>query len=179
MIDAIVWFLIGGSLLALGGSVRSHAPIAAVFIGVSGIAQLVGMLGGLLRLHGTTDLALAYASAAPDQQQAVLNSYLDLWRVIDSHFHVGVLFSGVGFSVAAWSFFSLEGFPSWLAAGLAIPGLLGLAQFLIVALGLPFSRPLNLVGVGLGNVALNFAIAGALWHPSRTLICAVSGEADG
>ena len=143
------WPLIGGILLILGGILRRHSPISAVFIGVCWIAQLIGFLGALIRVPGTSDLAIVYAFANPDQQLTILNSCTDLYRLINSHYHVAVLFSGVGYLLAAVSFFSLKGFPRWIAAGMAIPGLLGLVQFVIVALGLPFYRPLNFIGIGL------------------------------
>ena len=175
-IDAIIWLLIGGSLLILGGILQDRAPIAGTFVCVSGVAQLIGFLGALIRLFGTTDLAVAYTSAAPDQQLTILNSYLNMWRIISSHFYAAVLFSGLGYLIAAQNFISLRGFPRWLAIWLALPGCLGLAQFFIVSFGLPKLDILNYIGVGLGNIALNFAIAGALWRPSSELISTVSGE---
>jgi hypothetical protein len=173
-IDAIIWILIGGILLALAGILRRHAPIRATFVAVSGVAQLLGLLAGFLRLGATSDLASSYATAPADAQSLLLDAYLNLWRVIDAHYHVAVLFLAVGYLVAAWSLLSLPGFPRWLAAWMALPGLLAAVQFLLVTSGVPFSRPINLAAAALGNVALNFAIAAALWRPAAALLSAVA-----
>jgi hypothetical protein len=110
-VDAIIWLLLGGSLVIMGGSLRRKAPIMAVIIGISGIAQLIGFLGTLIRLQGTMELAISYSSVLPEQQGAVLNSCLDLWRIIRPHFSVPLLFSGLGFLLATCCFFTVRGFP--------------------------------------------------------------------
>jgi hypothetical protein len=178
MIDAFIWLLIGGSLFILGCILRLRFPIVATFITISGIAQLIGFLGTLIRLHGTLDLALAYSATSTDQQYAILNDYNDLWCVIKAHFHVPLLFSGLGYLLAARSYSTLKGFPQWLAAWLAIPGLLGLTQFVIIGFGWPKMDVLNYIGVGLGNIALNIAIAIVLWQPSKTLMGDLSTHSD-
>jgi hypothetical protein len=178
-LDAVGWLMIGGSLLTLAGILRRHAPIRAIFVAACGIAQLTGSLGGFMRLNGISDLAAQYATAAPAQQAVLLESYLNLWRVIDSHFHAGNLLQGVGFLLVAWAVFSLSGFPRWLAIWLALPGLLPLVQFILVAAGTPFSLPLIIFHVIVGTVALNFAMAIALWRPSPKLVSAVAGESAG
>lgn len=175
-LDAVGWLMIGGSLLILAGVLRRHAPIRASFIAVCGIAQLTGSLGGFMRLNGISDLATHYAIAAPDQQAVLLESYLNLWRVINSFFHAGNLLQGAGFLLVAWAVFSLSSFPRWLAIWLALPGLLPIAQFILVAAGAPFSLPLIIFHVVIGTVALNFAMAVALWRPSSKLVSAVAGE---
>ena len=50
-LDAVIWLMLGGSLLALAGILRRHAPIRATFIAVCGIAQLIGALGTFIRLN--------------------------------------------------------------------------------------------------------------------------------
>ena len=178
-LDAVVWLLIGGSLLALAGILRRHAPIRAILIAACGMAQLMGTLGGFIRLNGTSDIAALYATASPERQAVLLDSYLNLWRVINSHYHVAVFLLGPGFLLAAWSLFSLRGFPRWLAAWVVLPGMLALAQFVLVAAGSPFSRPLNILDAVVGNFALNLALAVALWRPSTTLVTSVAGGSDG
>ena len=175
-LDALVWLMIGGSLLTLAGILRSHAPIQSIFIATCGIAQVTGSLGSFLRLNGISDLAARYATTALDQQAVLRESYLNLWRVINSCYHVGILLQGVGFLLAASGVFSLRGFPRWLAVWLALLGVLAVVQFILVAAGTPFSRPLNIFGVIVGNVALNIALAIALWCPSPTLVAAIVGE---
>lgn len=174
--DALGWLMIGSSLLTWAAVLSRRAPIRASFIAACGMGQLTGVLGGFMRLNGVSELAKLYTAASPDQQTIVLRSYLDLWAVINSHFHAGNLIQGVGFLLVAWAAFSLAGFPRWLAFWLALPGLLPLVQFGLVAAGAPFSLPLIIFHVMVGVVALNFAMAVALWHPSSKLVSAVAGE---
>ncbi len=173
-LDAVGWLMIGGSLLTLAGVLRRHAPIRATVIAACGIAQLTGSLGGFMRLNGISDLAARYATATPDQHAALLQSYLDLWRVINAHFHAGNLLQGAGFLLVAWAVFSLRGFPRWLASWLVLPGLLPLVQFVLVAAGAPFSLALIVFHVVVGIVALDFALAVAFWRPSPALFAAVT-----
>ena len=174
MIDAFVWLLIGGSLMILGHILHRQSPIIATLIVISGIAQVIGFLGTLTRLHGTLDLALVYSMSTIDQRYAILDEYSDLWRVIMSYFLVPLFFSGVGYLLAARKYFTLVGFPRWLAAWFAIPGLLAFTQFSVVALGMPKVEALNYIGVGFGNIALNSTVAFVLWQPSRNLITSLS-----
>lgn len=177
-LDAIVWLLIGGSLLTLAGTLRRHAPVRGGFIAACGVAQVIGAAASLLRLNGIGDLAGLYAAAATAEQALYLSAHLNLWRVINALNHTGVLLQGTGFLLAAWAAFSLRGFPRWLAAWLALPGILSVVQFVLVAAGAPFWRPLNILGL-VGNIALNFAMAVSLWRPSSTLVSAVAGESAG
>jgi hypothetical protein len=172
--DALGWLMIGGSLLTWAAVLSRRAPIGAVFIAACGIGQIAGVLGGLMRLNGVSELAKLFAAASPDQQIIVLRSYLDLWAVINSHFHAGNFIQGVGFLLVAWTAFSLTGFPRWLAIWLALPGLLPLVQFVLVAAGAPFSLPLVIFHVMVGVVALNFALAVALWRPAPALVSSVA-----
>jgi len=174
--DALIWLMIGITLLALAGILRRHAPMRASFIGACGIAQFTGSVAGFVRLTGISGLAAHYPSAVPDQQAVLLQSYLNLWPVINSLYLVGTLLQGVGFLLAAWGVSSLRGFPRWLAIWLALPGLLAVLQFIIVTAGAPFSRPLNFIAVVVGTFGLNLAIAVGLWRPSSTLASAVADE---
>ena len=174
--DALVWLMIGVTLLALAGILRRHAPIRATFIGACGIAQFTGSLAGFVRLIGISGLAALYPNTVPDQQAVLLQSYLNLWPVINSLYLVGTLLQGVGLLLAAWGVSSLRGFPRWLAIWLALPGLLAVLQFIIVTAGEPFSRPLNFIAVIVGTFGLNLAMAASLWHPSTMLASAVADE---
>ena len=177
--DALGWLMIGGSLLTWAAVLSRRTPIRAIFIAACGLGQLTGVLGGFMRLNGVSELARLYTAASPDQQTIVLRSYLDLWAVINSHFHAGNLIQGVGFLLVAWVAFSLAGFPRWLAVWLALPGLLPLVQFVLVAAGAPFSLPLIIFHVMVGVVALNVALAVALWRPSPALVSTVAGASAG
>jgi len=178
-LDAAIWLMLGSSLLALAGILRRHVRIRARFIAVCGVAQLSGALGGFFRLNGISDLAALYVTVAPDQQVVLLESYLDLWRVINSCNHIGVLLQGAGFLLAAWGVFSLRGFPRWLAVWLALPGLSAVAQFVLLAAGVPFLQVLTIIGLIAGNITLSFAVTVALWRPSILLVSAFVGEFTG
>lgn len=175
-IDAIVWLLLGGILIIAAGILRRHAPIRAVFIGVCGIAQLLGAYGSFLRLDGVSDIAAHYLGALPAQQAEVLSSYINLWRVINSSNHLAVLLQGLGFLLVAWGVYSLRGFPRWLTAWLTLPGLLAITQFGLYVTGAEYFFVLNVIGLIFGNIALNFAITIALWRPSNSLVLSVTGE---
>jgi hypothetical protein len=175
-IDAMIWLMLGGSLVALAGILRFYAPIKATFITVCGIAQLFGAFGSFLRLDGISDIAARYTIAALDQQVVLRESYLHLWRIIDASNYIGVGLQGVGFLLAAWGVFLLRGFPRWLAIWLAVPGLLASAQFSLFLTGAPYLFELNIIGLIGGNIALNIAITLALWRPPIDLTSAVAGK---
>lgn len=175
-IDAIVWLMLGGILIVLAGILRRHAPIRAVFTTVCGIAQTLGAFGSFLRLDGISNIAAHYSGAIPAQQAELLSSYLNLGRVINSSNHLALLLQGMGFLLVAWGVYSLRGFPRWLTAWLTLPGLLAIAQFGLYVTGGEYLFVLNVIGLIFGNIALNFAIAIALWRPSNSLILSVTGE---
>lgn len=173
-IDAVIWLMLGGSLLIFSGLLRQHAPLSASFIAFCGAAQLFGALGSFLRLDGTSDLAFRYMTAAPAQQQMQLEAFRHLTRVIKSANHIGVLLQGLGFLLTAGSVFSLKGFPRWLATWLAVPGVLAITQFVRFITGAQYMFVLNIIGLLVGNIALNVALAITLWHPSTTLLAAIA-----
>jgi hypothetical protein len=154
------WLMIGGSLIILAGLFARRAPIRATFIAVCGIAQLTGSLGSLTRATGISDLAARYATAVPNQQAALLQSFLDLNRVIQPHYAAATLLQGAGFLLVAWTAWRWVGFPRWLAVLLAIAGLLGVTLFLLRAAGAPPALLLPVILLdGLGLIGLYAAIA--------------------
>jgi hypothetical protein len=174
-VDAIVWLMLGGILISATGLLRRHAPIRSVIIFVCGIAQLFGALGSFLRLDGIGDIAAQYLTALPEQQIELLDSYLNLLRVINSSNHIGVLLQGIGYLLVSWGVLSLRGFPRWLAVWFSLPGFLAVAQFSLFLTGASYMFLLNVIGLVAGNIALNFATAITLWRPSDTLISSVEG----
>lgn len=169
-IDAIIWLMLGGILIAAAGILRHQTPIRARFISVCGLIQTFGGLGSFLRLDGISDIAARYVLTAPAQKAGLLNSYLDLWRVISSLNHIAVLFQGVGFLLVVWGFYTLRGFPRWLAIWFGLPGLLAIVQFGIFITGAAYVFALNVLGLVAGNIALNLAITITMWQPSKELI---------
>jgi hypothetical protein len=86
------------------------------------------------------------------------------------------LLQGAGFLLVAWSVFSLRGFPRWLAIWLVLPGMLAIAQFFRFVAGAEHLFVLNLIGLTVGNIALNLAMSVALWRPSIPLLASVAGK---
>ena len=168
-IDALVWLLLGGTLVVLSGTLRRSAPLTTAFITACGLAQLFGAWGSLMRLDGISGLAVEFAGAPVAEQTRLQEAFLDLWQIIDAANHLGVLLQGVGFLLAARGLLSVKSFPRWLALWLALPGALSLIQFVLFAAGLPYLRALNITGLLAGNIALNFTITLALWRPSDAL----------
>jgi hypothetical protein len=178
-IDAFVWLMLGVSLLAFAGFLRSHAALRPPFIAICGLAQLFGAFGSFLRLDGISALASRYAVTSTMDHPLILEAYLHLGRVINSSNHLGVLLQGMGYLFIASIVFSLPRFPRWLAAWLLLPGLLAITQFSLFITGAQYVFFLNAVGLIGGNIALNLAIAFVLWQPTNPLIHAVEGDNTG
>ena len=170
--DGLGWLLMGLTLLSLAMLVRRHAPIRALLIAACGIGTFTGSLGGFMRLYGISDIATQYANAAPAQQTVLLQSFLDIERVINAHFLAGNFIVGLGFLLAATALWSFAGFPRWLAAWYFIPGILPLLQFVNVASGAPFNFVLLMAHIFIGLLALNAAVALTFWRPSPAPISA-------
>jgi hypothetical protein len=173
-IDAVIWIMIGVSLLSISGILRYQAPLKARFISVCGVMQAFGALGSFERMDGISDIATRYILASSDQQAGLLDSYLELGRVINSSNHLAVLFQGIGFLLAAWGFYSLRGFPRWLAIWFGLPGLLSIAQFGIYITRAEYIFLINVLGLIAGSIALNIAITITLWRPGKELISSLS-----
>jgi hypothetical protein len=89
---------------------------------------------------------------------------------------MAVLLQGIGYLLGSWGVFSVRGFPRWLAIWLALPGLLGIAQFSLFVTGASYLFLLNVIGLVAGNIALNTAIMIALWKPPNLLVSSVAGH---
>lgn len=164
------WLMIGGSLIILAGLLDRRTPILAAVVAVCGIAQLFGSLASLMRESGISDLAARYASAGPVQQAALLQSFLDLNRVIQPHYASATLLQGAGFLLVGWAAWRWTGFPRWLAALLAIAGLLGLALFTFRVAGISPELALPVILLdGTILIGLYAAIAVTCWRPSSIL----------
>ena len=168
--------MLGVVLIAAAGIQRNVFPIRSALIAACGAAQGLGALGSLMRLDGVSELAAAYAIASPAGQAALEESYLSLYRVIDAANHTAVLLQGIGFLLASWGFFRLDGFPRWLAAWYALPGVLSVTQFGLFITGAGYVFALNASGLVFGNILLNIAAAITLWRPSETLSLSAVGN---
>lgn len=177
--DGVGWLLMGVMLLTLAMLVRRHAPIRALLTAACGIGVLTGSLGGFMRLYGISDIAAQYATASPAQQAVLLQSFLDVERVINAHFLAGNLIVGVGFFLAATALWSLAGFPRWLAVWVFIPGILPLLQFINVASGASFNFVLLMGHILIGLLALNAALLVTFWRVSPEPLPATAGASAG
>jgi hypothetical protein len=167
--ESLSWLMVGGTLIVLAGFFAHRAPIRAACIAVCGIGQLLGSLGAF-SLSSVSDLATRYATAAPNQQAALLQSFLDLQAVIHSPFSVGSLLQGAGFLLVAWVAWGWMGFPRWLAVWLAIPGLLGLAFFILGATDAPSALVIPILILhDIGLMSMHVAVAVTFWRPSVSL----------
>jgi hypothetical protein len=173
-IDAVIWIMISVTLLSISGIIRYQSPLKARFVAVCGVMQAFGVLGSFLRLDGISDLAARYLLVSPDQQIGILDSYLELWRVINSSNHLAVFFQGIGFLLAAWGLYSLRGFPRWLAIWFGLPGLLSIVQFGIYITGAEYLFLMNVLGLIAGSIALNITSTIVLWRPGEELISSIS-----
>jgi len=163
-LDVAAWLMLGLFLITLAALFARHAPIRSALIAVCGIGQVAGMSGAFLRLKGISDLAAHYVTAAPDQQAALLRSFLDLQLVINSLFTAGGTLWAIAFVLAASAAWSSAAFPRWLAGLIALPGILNLTSNLFeMATGSEILFVVNIVSVFLLTV-VNFAVAGVFWR---------------
>lgn len=180
VLDFLVWFGLGGTLVGLACVLAQQAPIRAAFIAACGVGQVVGALGGFIRLNAVSDLATRYAGAAPDQQAEVVRSYLDLWLVIGAHFDAGSTLYGAGFLLVASAALSVVGFPRWLAGWFALSGIWPLVSNTLSFVGSPLQLtnlfPLYMV---LGIAGLHLAIAVAFWRRAPALVPSLKASGVG
>lgn len=92
--DVAAWLVLGVFIIALAAVLTRRTPIRSVFIAACSIGAVAGLIGAFVRLDGVGNLAARYEAAAPDQQEALLRSYLDLQLVINSGFTAGGLLWG-------------------------------------------------------------------------------------
>ena len=175
--DFLVWFGLGGTLVALSCVLAQQAPMRAAFIAACGVGQVVGALGGFIRLTAISDLAARYADASADQQASLVRSYLDLWLVIGAHFDAGSTLYGAGFLLVASAALSVRGFPRWLAGWFGLSGIWPLVSNTLSFVDSPFQVtglfPLYMI---LGIAGLHLAIAVAFWRRAPALVPTVQAS---
>ncbi len=175
--ESISWLMVGGTLVIFAGLFARRAPIRAACIAVCGIGQLLGSLGAF-SLGSVSALAARYASAAPSQQAALLQSFLDLQGVIRSPFYGGILLQGAGFLLVAWAAWEWMGFPRWLAVWLAIAGVIGLVFFVLFTTDAPVALLIPILMLhDIGLMSVYVAVAVTFWRPSSTQVAGAVSEA--
>ena len=162
-LDVAGWAALGGFFITLAALFVRRAPIRSTFLAACGVGMVSGFIGAYTRLIGTSELAARYLTAAPDQQAALLQSYLDLQRVVFAHFNAGGLLWGIALVLAASVAWSMAEFPRWLTVLIALPGLIevpkGLIQIVTGAdLGFLILLEIPLL------IIVFFAVAGVFWR---------------
>jgi len=78
----------------------------------------------------------------------------------------------------AWVAWEWMGFPRWLAVWLAIPGLLGLVLFILLATDSPSALLITILMLyDIGRISLSVAMAVKFWRPSATLVGSAASTA--
>jgi hypothetical protein len=163
-LDMLTWVGIGGVLLAFAGTFAARAPMRALLLAALGAGQVVGYLGGALRLGAISELGTRYAAAAPDQQAALGQIYLTLAQVTFTHYGAGQWLYGPGYLLIAWLAFSQAGVPRWVTVWFALMGLYAVAnQLSFVALGSLLPGVFFLVFM-LGQDLVSLALAITFWR---------------
>lgn len=168
--DVAAWLVLGVFIIALAAVLTRRTPIRSVFIAACSIGAVAGLIGAFVRLDGVGNLAARYEAAAPDQQEALLRSYLDLQLVINSGFTAGGLLWGIAFVLVASAAWRAAEFPRWLAGLIAVPGILNVAGNVFWTVtgkaaldGIVFTAVLLLP-------VIYFAVAGVFWRESPAKI---------
>jgi hypothetical protein len=164
LLDMLAWFGIGGVLLAFGGYFAARAPIRALVLAAAGAGQVIGALGGYMRLGVVSDLAVRYVTAAPDQRAAIEQAFVSLPQVVGSHYGAGQWLYAIGFLVIASLALSHGGVPRWMTVWFAVMGMYSIAnQLSVVAVGALLPGLFFLVFM-LGQDLVALAIAVTWWR---------------
>lgn len=129
--DVAGWFMLGGFFVALAAIFVRRAPVRGAFIAARGVGQVVGMTEAFLRLEGASALAARYAAASPDQREALLRPYQELQQVFSAGFSAEALLWGIALLLAASVAYSVSGFPRWLVALIALPGIIEVPKSIV------------------------------------------------
>jgi hypothetical protein len=160
-LEAAAWLGFTVTVLVLARILTPQAPVRATLAAACTIGlPLTGPLARLLHRNGVAELAPRYAAAAPDQQAAVLQAYLDLSLLVRTHLQVGLFLAGTAFVLVGWAALSRAALPRWVAGWLVMTGLVTLTRFVAGELGLPWSASgtfllvNNILGIGGAHVLL-------------------------
>lgn len=173
--ESLYWLLIGGTLIILAILFARRWPILAAFVAACGIGQFTSSLGAL-STGNISYIAARYATAAPNQQAALLESYLNQHRVENAYYRLGGLLQCVGFLLSAWVAWRWIGFPRWASLLFAIGGLIGLVWFIRVVVDptSALARPMVILDP-IALFSVHVAMAVAFWRPSSAVVSGVIG----
>lgn len=163
-LDGLTWLTVGAILLVCAGLFCRRAPVRAMFLAACGVGQVVAVLGAYLNLQATGELGTRYATAAPEQQAAIVQTSLTLFQMIRAHYDAATLLYGAGDLLIAWLVFSLGGLPRWIGLWFGLAGIrAGISQVGLVATGDVVAQDFFVALLVLGVVA-NLAIAVTFWR---------------
>ena len=124
--DVAVWLGLGGMFVAFGAVLARQAKVRSTLVMACGIGQIAGVIGAFTRLEGLTELAADYTGTGAEQQAELLRSSLDLELVVYTHFAAGSLLWTTALFLVASVGWRMVHFPRWLAALMAVTGVLNL-----------------------------------------------------
>lgn len=175
-LDTLLWLGFGAVLLGFAGLAAGRSPVRSVCIAALAVTQVVGMVGGYLRLVATTAVATRFTAAGVDAQAAMLESYQEQFAIIAAHFGLGQVLYGIAFLLIASTASKVPGFARPLAYLIGLLGAYSLAnQLSVVLLGEPLWAPLFFLFLAL-TVVMDVAVAGAFWRERSTHGAAASAE---
>ena len=134
--DTLAWLFIGGTVLTFAAIQFRARPILGVLLAAAAIGELFGSMGGYVRLHTVSDVAAQYASAGPDQQAGLLQSYHQVALLVSSLQGFGGLLTKLGLLMIGAAAFHIAGFPRWLAIGFVAQAVVGLTYETMSVLGI-------------------------------------------
>lgn len=162
-LDVTAWLAFGGLLITFAALLIRYAPIRGAFVAACGVGLVSGFIGACFRLAGTSALADRYLTVTPEEQAAILQSYIELLRLINILFSAGGFLGGIGLLLATSVGWSITQFPRWSTALLALAGIMHLSKG-VIELGTGADLgPLALLANILVIVGL-FSIARAFWR---------------
>jgi len=174
LLDMLAWFGIGGLLLAFGCYFAVRAPVRALILAAAGTGQVIGALGGAMRVGAIADLGARYAAGTPDQRAAIEQAFVSLPQVVASHYGAGQWLYGIGYLLIASLIFSYSGVPRWIAVWFAIAGIYSVAnQLSVVAVG-TLLPGLVFVVFMLGQDLVSLVLAVTWWRGAPTPLARVA-----
>lgn len=127
----LLWFSIGGLLLAFASMFKPFAPIRSVFLNATGIGMIIAGAGGILNISVTEQIVGAFAAASGGDRSALVAMNPVIVQIVESHLKTGELLSGIGFLLLYAIGRTVPGFPQWLNRWIGLSGLYSLLLILL------------------------------------------------
>ncbi len=161
-LSLLYWIMIGGFLIMCALLLYRPARIQSSLIMVSGVGQILGVIGALMSLSGVTNIAARYLTASSNQQTGLLQEYIHLRLSYTTYYEVSGALWAVALLMIAWAAWSArEFFPRWLAIIFGVGGLIGALNFASIIIARKYDAP---VMAELSLLSIFFAVAVAFWR---------------